>query len=275
MSAYVYNPGRVPVSFREARDEFVARFPRVVSGGIDNVSPARVERVLALAHEAGIAFEPFSIDIDAYRRYVEVAGYASRYPDYYRGNQPEKSLEHWIVLQLLNIGPTEVFIDVASENSPVPEIYWRVKGACSFSQDISYPDGMAGNQIGGDACAMPVPDGFAHKAALTCSLEHFESDGDVRLFAELARVLRPGGSVCVVPFYAYEEDATQTDPLVSLAAEVPFDAGTFGSQSTRAMGGQLRRASAAAREVLLERQEQRHHRQGHEERAGRKTSPLR
>ena len=226
MSAYVYNPGRAPVSFREARDAFAARYPRVVSGGIDNVSPPRVERVLALGREAGIEFEPLSIDIDAYRRYFDTAGYVTRYPDYYRGNQPEKSLEHWVVLHLLNLGPTEVFIDIASENSPVPEIYWRLTGACSFSQDISYPEGIAGNQIGGDACAMPLPDRFAHHAALTCSLEHFESDGDVRLFAELARVLRPGGSVCVVPFYVYEEDATQTDPLVSLTADVPFDADT-------------------------------------------------
>lgn len=34
-------------------------------------------------------------------------------------------------------------------------------------------------------------------------------------------------------------------------AAVPYDAGTFGSQSTRSMGSQLRRAAAAAREVLI------------------------
>lgn len=33
---------------------------------------------------------------------------------------------------------------------------------------------------------------------------------------------------------------------------VPFDMGTFGSQSTRAMGGQLRRAAVAARDVLID-----------------------
>ena len=223
MSAYVYNPGRASLNFRDARDAFVVRYPRVVSGAIDNVSPARVARVLQLGRDAGVEFEPFPIDIADYRRYVDDAGYASRFPDYYRGNQPEKSLEHWVALRLLDIRPTEVFIDVASENSPVPEIFWRLAGACTFSQDISYRRGFDGNRIGGDACEMPLPDAFAHKVALTCSLEHFESDGDVRLFAELVRVLRPGGSVCVVPFYVYEEDATQTDPQVSIAADVPFD----------------------------------------------------
>ena len=226
MSAYVYNPGRGRLNFRDARDALARHHSRVVSGPIDNVSPARVARVLALGRDAGIEFEPFTIDIDDYHRYFDEAGYTSRYPDYYRGNQPEKALEHWVALRLLNVRATEVFIDVASENSPVPEIYWRLAGACSFSQDISYPEGLAGNRIGGDACAMPLSDAFAHKVSLTCSLEHFERDGDVRLFAELARVLRPGGSVCVVPFYVYEEDATQTDPQVSVDADVPFDANT-------------------------------------------------
>jgi SAM-dependent methyltransferase len=214
------------MSFDSAREAIAARYSRVVSGGIDNVSPPRVTRVLELARDAGLAFEPFVIDIPDYHRYVDAAGYASRYPHYYRGNQPEKSLEHWIALRLLNVQATDVFIDVASENSPVPEIYWRLSGACSFSQDIGYPSGIRGNRIGGDACAMPVPDAFANNAALTCSLEHFEQDSDVRLFAELGRVLRPGGAVCVVPFYVYEEDATQTDPQVSVAADVPFDEGT-------------------------------------------------
>ncbi len=129
-------------------------------------------------------------------------------------------------MQWLGIAATEVFVDIASEHSPVPGNLLAAQGCCSFSQDISYAQGIEGNRIGGDACAMPVPDGFADKAALTCSLEHFEGDADVRLFAELARVLRPGGKVCVVPFYAYEEDATQTDPVVGIAADIAFDEGT-------------------------------------------------
>lgn len=226
MSTYVYNPGRASIGFDDARALFASRFAKVVPTAIDNVSPHRVQRVLELAREAGIDIEPLAVDLDEYRRYWDAAGYASRYPGYYRGNQPEKSLEHFLALKLLELNPTQVFIDVASEDSPVPEIYWRLAGACSFSQDIMHPAGIAGNRIGGDACAMPLPDSFAAAAALTCSLEHFEGDGDVRLFAELARVLKPGGRVCVAPFYVYEEDATQTDPQVSLAADVAFDEDT-------------------------------------------------
>jgi len=223
MPTYVYNPGRVDVSFDEAHARFAERFSKVVPAAIDYASPANVARVIELGREAGLTFEPLAVDLDEYRRYWSAAGYETRYDDYYRGNQREKSLEHWLAMKLLGVGPTRVFIDIASENSPVPEIYWRLAGACTFAQDIMNPEGIEGNRIGGDACSMPLPEGFADAASLTCSLEHFEGDGDVRLFAELARVLKPGGSVCVVPFYAYVEDATQTDPQVSLAAEVPFD----------------------------------------------------
>ena len=118
-----------------------------------------------------------------------------------------------------------MFIDIASEHSPFAEIVARLRGATTFSQDIMYHEGIVGNRIGGDACAMPVSDGFASKACLTCSLEHFEGNADARLFLELARVLRPGGAVCIVPFYVNTQAATQTDPVVSVAVDVPFDAG--------------------------------------------------
>jgi SAM-dependent methyltransferase len=72
---------------------------------------------------------------------------------------------------------------------------------------------------------MPVPDGFASKACLTCSLQHFEGDADTRLFVELARVLRPGGAVCIVPFYVNTEAVTLTDPVVSVGVNVPFESG--------------------------------------------------
>jgi SAM-dependent methyltransferase len=88
-----------------------------------------------------------------------------------------------------------------------------------------YPPGIAEGRIGGDACALPVPDRFASKVALTCSLEHFEGDGDTRLFLELGRVLAPGGRVVVVPLYLYTCPAVQTDPCYSASTDVPFDRG--------------------------------------------------
>ena len=63
---------------------------------------------------------------------------------------------------------------------------------------------MHDHKIGGDAASLPVPDGFATKMALHCSLEHFESDSDIRFFQEAHRVLSPGGKLVVVPLYLTE-----------------------------------------------------------------------
>lgn len=221
-TSYVYQPDVTRLDFERALVELSRRY-RVRGHAIDNVSEASVSRVLGLAAEHGMDIEPFRIDLAAYRDYYARALYDDEYPAYYAGNRPEKTLEHFLALTLLDIQPDEVFIDIASEHSPVPEIYGRLTGARSYSQDIMYPEGIVGNQIGGDACAMPVPDGFARKAALTCSLEHFEGEADTGLFEEMHRVLAPGGKICVTPFYLHYEEGVQTDPALSVPAGVVFD----------------------------------------------------
>jgi SAM-dependent methyltransferase len=221
---YVYQPATGSLSHAEAVQWLRQRGVDLVEGGIDNASPAQVERIRAVAEQCGLTLTPLEVNAADYADYYQRAGYDARYPDYYAGNRPEKTLEHFLCLQLLQLQKSDVFVDLASEHSPLPEIVDRFIGCASYSQDIMYPEGVHGRQIGGDACAMPVPAGFATKAALTCSIEHFEGDADRRLFVELARVLAPGGKVCVIPFYLYHEPAAQTDPTYSAVHPVPFDA---------------------------------------------------
>jgi len=225
MSAYVYQPAARATDFPSAMEALRRSGRRVVEGGIDNTSPARVRRILQLGMDEGLPFIACPIDVEAYRAYVERAEYRRKYREYYAGNQVEKSLEHFVGLTLLGVKKDDVFVDLASEHSPVPDIYRALTGCTSYRQDIMYPAGIDGDRIGGDAAALPVADGFFTKATLTCSLEHFEQDADRGLFRELARVLRPGGKVCVAPYYCYEELAVQTDPVMSVPAEVPFDEG--------------------------------------------------
>jgi SAM-dependent methyltransferase len=221
---YIYQPATGALSHAEAMEWLRRRGVDLVEGGIDNASPSQVEQIRAVAEQDGLVLTPLTVNAADYADYYQRAEYDRRYPDYYAGNRPEKTLEHYLSVQLLQLEKADVFIDLASEHSPLPEIVGRLFGCSSYSQDIMYPEGVYDRQIGGDACAMPVPDDFATKAALTCSLEHFEGDADRRLFVELARVLAPGGKVCVIPFYLYHEPAVQTDPVYSAAHAVPFDA---------------------------------------------------
>jgi hypothetical protein len=223
---YLYQPGVVEESFSESLEDIKQLGYKVVATAIDNASPEIVAKILKTASVSGIKFQDFAINIEEYNKYFEKAEYKTRYPNYYSGNLREKSLEHYLCISFLNLKAKDIFVDLASENSPIPEIYHRLTGATTFSQDIMYSPGINGNQIGGDACSMPVPDGFASKAALTCSIEHFEGDADTRLFIELSRVIEPGGMVFVCPFYIFTEAATQTDPKVSLTSQVKFDQGT-------------------------------------------------
>src|SRR5262245_20357647 len=182
------------------------------------------ERIVARVRALGIDVRPFVIDVVDYARYVAAARYQEDFPDYYAFNRSEKSLEHYLAATLLRLGPPDVYVDVASEHSPAPDIYRRLFGVTAYRQDLAYAPGLQGDMIGGDAASMPVPDGFSTRMALHCSFEHFEEDADIRFVREARRVLRRGGAVCVVPLYLAEEYAIQTDPEVAVPARIDFEA---------------------------------------------------
>jgi hypothetical protein len=165
----------------------------------------------------------WSLDPAEYRKFFAQAGYRERHAAYYPTNIHEKSLEHFIAQKLLGLSESDTYVDVASEHSPVPEIYGRLYGCSTYAQDLSYPPGLHGTRIGGSAAAMPVTAGFATKMALHCSFEHFEGTADAGFVRECARVLAPGGVAVVVPLYLNDVYAVQTNPVTSLLSPVPFE----------------------------------------------------
>lgn len=222
---YEYQPAVADISFEQGVALIEARGRRVVRSGVDSYSPGIVAALRSGLERGGVPMEDFAIDAARFARYEQRAEYAARYPAYYGVRMAEKHLEHFVTMELLGLSSTDVFIDIASEDSPVPDIFERLTGAATYWQDIQYEAGIHGRKIGGDACALPVADGFASAAALTCSLEHFEKDADMLLCDELARVLRPGGRLVIAPLYMFPEPVTQTDPVYSAQADVPFDDG--------------------------------------------------
>lgn len=159
----------------------------------------------------GFNVVPYRVDVDDYRKYLKDAAYRN---DYYKENFPEKSLEHYVAAKLLELRDDDVYIDVANENSPTPDIYRKLYGCTVYRQDLAFPEGIRGNTIGGDAANMPLENEFASKLALHCSFEHFENDSDIRFVREAGRVLKRGGRLCIVPFYLADRYAIQTDPTV-------------------------------------------------------------
>jgi SAM-dependent methyltransferase len=161
----------------------------------------------------GVETLPYRIDVDGFWRYVEESGY--RRMAYWEGGKAraatEKWLEHFVSIDLLDLKPSDVVVDVASCSSPFPDILRERWGCRTYRQDWSYPPGLNGDQIGGDAAALPVPAEFADKLVLHCSFEHFEGDRDARFLREAERILRPGGRLCILPLYTNSRYCIQTD----------------------------------------------------------------
>ncbi len=219
--AYTYKPDNLGNDFQQCLSILQGQY-NVVSGFVNHIDAASVAVVKRrIRHYATL--EEVTVSPQQYQEYRIAAGYETSYPDYYSSNLYEKSFEHYIAFRFLNLRKGDVFIDIASEGSPIPDIFSSLSGCLSYRQDIMYPEGISGNQIGGDATRMPVADNFADKIALTCSLEHFEGTGDIDVFREIGRVLKKGGVVSVVPLYMYEIPANQTDPLISACNNVVFD----------------------------------------------------
>jgi len=161
---------------------------------------------------AGVPVEPAVLDPVFLRMY----GDAPEYDTYHRGRYwsvlAEKQLEHFLSIVYLDLKPDDVLIDIGSAKSPFPDIARRLAGCTVYRQDLLYETGVHGDRIGGDAVRLPLPDGSVTKLVLHCAFEHFAGDSDSGFIREAARVLAPGGRLCILPLYLATEYVIFTQP---------------------------------------------------------------
>ncbi len=140
----------------------------------------------------------------AFRAYLQLPAYCSEYRSY--GGQAdhcllEKSLEHFLSIHLLRPQHGQTFVDVGSCRSVVPGILRDVYSARCYEQDLVYPVGVNGNQIGSNADAIPLEPASVDGMMLHCTFEHFERDADTGFVHETSRLLKPGASCVILPLY--------------------------------------------------------------------------
>jgi hypothetical protein len=190
------------------------------------LDPAVDREILKELELHGLQLEYYSLDREDYSRYLSLAAY-HHYPRYHGGGRhpdfPLKTLQHYLAAKLLELHKDDVFIDIASANSPAAFIYETLHGCKAYRQDLSYPPGITGRAMGGSAAALPVPGGFCTKMALHCSFEHFGGEADIGFIKEANRVLVPGGRLCVIPLYLFNRYAIQTDPAVLPLRRMEFE----------------------------------------------------
>lgn len=217
--------GAVGRRFKKQFLYLITRSPKV--RGSVSVTPEMALRIKRQLIDAGLHVEELTLNPDDYSQYFTRADY-SRF-DHYQQHMGmgfrEKTLQHYVSALLLNLSPGRTLIDVASCESPAPRIYRDLYGCEVWVLDIIYPEGIHDRKIGGNAAAMPVADAFADYLTLHCSFEHFEGDADSRFMREAARVLKPGGKLCILPLYLADTYAIQTDPQYLPWRGMTFDAG--------------------------------------------------
>jgi len=173
--------------------------------------------------ELGPRLKLYALDAEAFWRFRESCGYAEPYTQYMGPRLlNEKLLEHYVSLDLLRPRSGEVLIDVASAVSPFAEYTARRLGCRAYSLDLLYPAGVHGNRIGCGVDRIPLPDATVDLLTLHCSIDHFEAGRDTLFLREAARLLRPGGRLCVLPVYFALEPTNICDPRCFSPA-VAFD----------------------------------------------------
>ena len=177
----------------------------------------------ALRSITKIRVERICISPDEYHTWLSMAKYPQ---NPYGGYYPEKTLEHYITVELLDFKPTDVVIDVASANSPFVDVIERTVGCQIYEQDIIYPSGIHGRKIGSNAAHIPLPDHSVDKMTLHCSFEHFEGTADSEFIHECARILMPGGQCAIVPLYISERRFHLSHPMCRDRDDLVFDANT-------------------------------------------------
>lgn len=129
----------------------------------------------------GITVRDIAIDIDDFLKwkdkYSQLALFYQKFGDVYI----EKLLEHYMTMTYLNISQKDTVIDVAASSSPFADAVAKCFGNTCYKQDLSFPCGIKGNSIGGDAAHMPVVDGFCDVITLHCAYECFQGDSDIGL----------------------------------------------------------------------------------------------
>lgn len=210
--------------FEEAVEILRKRLPnKVHAGGLNLISEANIEAVRADIIAAGLRMETAGVEANLFDSYRRSAEYGTRYPQYYELNQGEKAFEHYWAYRFIEPKAGCQYVDIGSEHSPLPEIFDRLSGSITYSQDLSYEPGIAGKQIGGDAAQLPVPDAFFDGVVATCSIEHFEGNSDIGFMKEVARVLKPGGKIIVLPLYINATACYYVDPVCAVLGDAAYE----------------------------------------------------
>lgn len=189
---------------------FAVRHPFAPSGYPDAFDPALADEIRS---RFSAITRSYALDAAEFRQFVRECGYAEQYVQYMGPTLlDEKLLEHYVSLKLIAPEPGDVLIDIGSAQSPFASYVARQYGCRTYQLDLAYAEGIHGDRIGAPAQEIPLEDASVAAMTLHCTIDHFEGGADSAFVREAARVLRPGGRVCILPVYFAAELSNICDP---------------------------------------------------------------
>jgi hypothetical protein len=160
---------------------------------------------------SGVSVKEVEIDIPDFERWL------ADFPEIKMNYQGigeafiEKCLEHCLAYRYLNISRDDVYIGIAAAGSPWADIL-NERGIKSYRLDLTYPLGIHGSNIGGDAGDSKLPVGFASVLSAQCAFECFMGNADFRFIREADRILDARGRYGIVPLYLDDTYFVATSP---------------------------------------------------------------
>jgi len=121
----------------------------------------------------------------------------------------EKLLEHWISserLALMSYRRKDIYVDIAAASSPWVQMLRERKKLNSFAIDLSEV-GKTYQHLSyyrvENATKTTFADASVKGASLHCAYEMFMGEDDTQFIYEVARILKPGGKVIILPLYMH------------------------------------------------------------------------
>jgi hypothetical protein len=104
-----------------------------------NLPPVNWPQIRSEMEQAGLEVIPYRIDISGFRGWLKEAAFPEFYLQSYGKVFVEKSLEHFVRADLLQLSPGKIVIDVAASSSPRLNIAPRLYGVKALSLDLKPP----------------------------------------------------------------------------------------------------------------------------------------
>ena len=135
--------------------------------------------------------------VGGFSEYIKLPEYSGSYREY--GGKDvcsflEKALEHFVSIKITRPASGQVFMDVGSCVSVVPDLLRRYYGCDCYVQDLDFRPGVHGWNIGSNAAEIPLPVSILDGMTLQCTYEHFEGNADSQFIRNsTAHSFEPGG----------------------------------------------------------------------------------